>query len=215
MNAALRYPQCRERRYEARTMSCESIKIPLRDADIVVYPQLFSPARADALLQHLLAQTEWRQDHIRIYGKLRKLPRLTAWYGDPGCRYEYSGITLAPLPWIRCLSTLRARLETLTGDCFNSVLLNYYRDGSDRMGWHSDDEQTLGLNPVIGSLSLGATRRFRLQHKTDKALKKSIELCGGSYLLMAGATQHHWRHCITRTQRVCGPRINLTFRKII
>ncbi len=201
--------------YDVQTMFGDCIQIPLRDADIRIYPRLFGPAHADAVLQQLLAQTDWRQDQIRIYGKLRSLPRLTAWYGDPGRSYEYSGITMDPLPWTPCLSTLRTRLETLTGDDFNSVLLNYYRDGSDSMGWHSDDEKTLGINPVIGSLSLGATRRFRLQHKTDKTLKRSIDLDNGSYLLMAGATQHHWRHCITKTQRVCGPRINLTFRKIV
>lgn len=196
-------------------MPGDSIKIPLQDATIKLYPHLYDSVLADAFLQQLLAETAWRQDQIHIYGKLRKLPRLTAWYGDPGCSYEYSGISMEPLPWTQCLSAIRSGLETLTGDDFNSVLLNLYRDGADSMGWHSDDEQTLGLNPVIGSLSFGATRRFRLQHKSDKTLTESIDLASGSYLLMAGATQHHWRHCITSTQRVCGPRINLTFRKIV
>lgn len=196
-------------------MSAEPVVLALKDAEILLYPRLFSPARADALLRQLLEEIDWRQEQARIHGRLRPLPRLTAWYADPGKAYAYSGIHMQPLPWTRCLQSLRRRLRALTPERFNSVLLNLYRDGNDCVGWHSDDETVLGPNPVIGSLSLGATRRFVMQHKGDKSLRQSIELGPGSFLLMAGATQHHWRHCLPRTRRVRGPRVNLTFRTII
>ncbi len=193
-------------------MCGEKITLSLCDADIRVYPELYTRQQADALLQQVESQVTWRQDQIRVYGKVHQLPRLTAWYGDAGTCYEYSGIKMDPLPWTPVLGVIRDRPEDLSGDQFNSVLLNRYRDGRDSMGWHSDDEQSLGVNPVIGSLSLGATRRFRLQHKVKKHLKQSLDLNHGNYLLMAGTTQHYWRHCITRTQRACAVRINLTFR---
>ncbi len=196
-------------------MVTSPITIQLLDADILLYPQLYNLARADALMHQLESEIDWRQDQIRLYGRIAKLPRLTAWYGDTDKRYAYSGIKMDPLPWTPGLSATRKQLETLTGDRFNSVLLNLYRDGNDAMGWHSDDEKTLGSNPVIGSLSLGATRRFSLQHKTVKHLRHSIDLTHGSYLLMAGATQHHWRHRLAKTRRHCETRINLTFRYII
>ncbi len=196
-------------------MSGESIQYHLRDADLQLYPQLYSQSRADGILRKLLSEIIWRQDRIHLYGRHMKLPRLTAWYGDPGKIYTYSGISMEPLPWIRCLTEIRERLQVLTRVHFNSVLLNLYRDGNDSIGWHSDDEKSLGQNPVIGSVSFGATRRFKLRHKLDKTLKQSIDLHHGSLLMMAGATQHHWRHCVAKTRIACGPRINLTFRTIV
>ena len=196
-------------------MCGKKITLGLEDADISWFPQFFSLQQSNEILQQIESEVLWRQDQIRVYGKLHRLPRQTAWYGDAGAVYEYSGIKMEPLPWTPGLATIRDRLKTAFGDSFNSVLLNRYRDGRDAMGWHSDDEQSLGINPVIGSLSLGATRRFRLQHKDKKHLKHSIDLNHGSYLRMAGSTQHHWRHCITRTQRACAVRVNLTFRYLV
>ena len=91
---------------------------------------------------------------------------------------------------------------------YDSVLLNFYRDGLDSMGWHQDDEKELGLNPIIGSVSFGATRKFRFKHAGMKKLNVEIELENGSFLLMKGETQHHWYHCIPKTRRPVGPRIN-------
>jgi len=195
-------------------MPRECIPIPLKDAEIVLYPRLLTAVRAAALFRQLLAEIDWRQEQTRIYGTLRQLPRLTAWYGDPGNSYAYSGIHLEPLPWTGTLAALRGRLEAVTGHRFNSVLLNLYRDGNDSVGWHSDNEPALGPNPVIGSLSFGATRRFMLQHQREKNLRQSIDLSAGSCLLMSGATQRHWRHCLAKTRRRCGPRINLSYRQI-
>ena len=162
----------------------------------------------------LLEQTEWRQERITVYGKPYLQPRLSAWHGDLG--YRYSGIRLEPRPWTPLLRQLKRRVEELTGGEFNSVLLNYYRDQHDAMGMHSDDEAELGPRPVIASLSLGENRDFVLKHRTRKDLKAvKLPLESGSLLLMRGSTQQYWRHGINRQKKACGPRLNLTFRKVL
>ena len=168
----------------------------------------------EALMQELIDATEWRQQPITIYGKSYLQPRLLAWHGD--LPYSYSGIRLEPLPWTALLQRLRQLIETLTGLEFNSVLLNYYRDQNDCMGMHSDDEPELGPQPAIASLSLGETRDLVFKHRTRKDLQRfKLPLGSGSLLLMQGSTQQHWRHGINRLKKPCGPRLNLTFRKIL
>ena len=154
---------------------------------------------------------------IKIYGKETPIPRLQSWHGDENVAYQYSGKTLTTEPWTPALLKLKTELETFCknrlGDIrFNSVLCNLYRDGQDSMGWHSDDEPELGKNPIIASVSLGETRPFKLQHKKDKTLKWQVPLEHGGLLIMAGETQHYWRHHIPKSQRPLKPRINLTFR---
>jgi alkylated DNA repair dioxygenase AlkB len=190
------------------------VPILLPDADLVFYPSLLSQWESDRLLTELTQTIDWRQDSITIYGRSLPQPRLTAWYGDVGKSYTYSGITMQPTPWTATLLDLKATIDAISGQTFNSVLLNLYRDGNDSMGWHSDNEPELGPNPVIGSLSLGGTRRFMLRHRQQKDLKHQIELTSGSFLLMQGTTQHYWQHQIPKTKRSVPPRINLTFRVI-
>jgi alkylated DNA repair dioxygenase AlkB len=183
--------------------------IPLRDGEL--YFQKHFPLAADAMAR-LIAETDWKSEKIRLWGKEYLQPRLTAWHGDKA--YTYSGLTLAPLPWTPLLASIRDAVSATCGHPFNSVLLNYYRDGRDSMGMHSDDEAELGPNPVIASLSLGASRTLMLRHKRDKEIFR-IELTDGSLLLMAGATQHHWQHGINKDPRLREPRLNLTFRFIV
>jgi alkylated DNA repair dioxygenase AlkB len=191
------------------------VSLSLPNADIILYPSVFDKPESDRLLAELTQTIQWRQDWITIYGRSLPQPRLTAWYGDPGKSYTYSGITMNPAPWTPTLLTLKAKVDALAGVTFNSVLLNLYRDGTDSMGWHSDDEPELGTNPVIGSLSLGETRRFMLRHRFEKGLKHQLELTSGSFLLMRGTTQRYWQHQVPKTRRSVLPRINLTFRVIV
>jgi alkylated DNA repair dioxygenase AlkB len=185
------------------------------DADIAYSPAFFSLAGSDRLLQGLVEETPWRQDKIRLFGKEYDQPRLTAWYGDPGKSYAYSGLHLEPLPWTALLREIKERVEEEARVTFNSVLLNLYRHGQDSMGWHSDDEPELGRNPVIASVSFGGTRRFDLRHRFRKEVPKvSLELTHGSLLLMSGPTQHFWKHQVAKTARPVEPRLNLTFRVI-
>ena len=188
-------------------------RLPLIDADIRLWREVDLGRSDQALLGELIDASQWRQDRITVYGKPYLQPRLSAWFGDVS--YRYSGLTLHPLPWTATLLELKGRVEALTDHDYNSVLLNYYRDQHDSMGMHCDDERELGPQPAIASLSLGEQRELLLKHKTRKDLKSyRLPLPPGSLLLMCGQTQIHWRHGIAKCKQVCGPRINLTFRKI-
>jgi alkylated DNA repair dioxygenase AlkB len=183
--------------------------IPIEDGELSMLPQLPMPIDNAEILSRLVAETPWRADTVVVYGKRHLQPRLTAWYGEAG--YTYSGLTLHPLPLTPLLAQLRAAVERATGRRYNSVLLNYYRDGADSMGMHSDDEPELGPEPVIASVSYGATRTFTLRHKQSKRTVK-LDLTDGCLLLMAGALQANWHHGINKTAKLVGPRLNLTFR---
>jgi alkylated DNA repair dioxygenase AlkB len=190
---------------------CQRLDLP--DADVRLWPQAFAPGRAAALLLELRREVDWQQEHILVFGERRLVPRLVAWHGDPGASYLYSGTLHEPRPWTPTLLEIREVAEALTGHRYNSVLLNLYRDGSDGMGWHADDEPELGRDPVIASVSLGATRRFKLRHRRRKTVT-SLDLGHGSLLAMAGATQQCYVHAVPKTARAVGERINLTFRYV-
>lgn len=179
------------------------------------HPLLFDSQEQSLLMNALQEEIPWKHEHIKLFGKTHPTPRLTAWHGDTHCVYKYSGVVNQPFPWTPSLLTIKTRIESLSnGATFNCVLLNFYRDGSDKMGWHSDDEKELGPNPSIASVSFGATRRFDFKHKTEAHNKFSIQLESGSLLLMQGDMQHHWLHQIPAQKRIQEPRINLTFRYI-
>ncbi len=178
-----------------------------------LFEQFLCQEEADALYTALLAQIAWREEVLSIYGRQVTVPRLVAWYGDPQLRYSYSGVCHEALPWLPELMVLKRGIESHCGGRFNGVLANLYRHGGDSMGWHADDEPELGSNPVIASLSLGQARRFKLRHKRTKEVV-NVELGHGDLLLMAGELQHHWQHCVPKSRRAMGPRINLTFRRI-
>lgn len=167
-----------------------------------------------AVFAQLQAEIAWEQHYLTIFGRRVASPRQSCWVGDADAAYTYSGTRFAPRPWTPVLAQLRERMDALCAQPFNSVLCNLYRDGRDSMGWHSDDEPELGPEPLIASLSFGATRRFRLRHRRDPALQLELALPSGSLLLMAGTTQRHYRHDLPRALRVQAPRINLTFRRI-
>jgi alkylated DNA repair dioxygenase AlkB len=193
-------------------LSTEPLRLDLPDADVRLRRQAFQPAEADEMLAVLRSRIDWQQEDIVIFGQRRRVPRLVAWHGDPGTAYTYSGTAHEPLPWTPELQRVRHRAEELTGHRYNSVLLNLYRDGRDGMGWHADDEPELGHEPVIASVSFGATRRFKLRHRRSRSAARTLDLAHGDLLLMAGATQHHYVHAVPKTARPVGARVNLTFR---
>ncbi|MHB8626046.1 MAG: alpha-ketoglutarate-dependent dioxygenase AlkB family protein [Aggregatilineales bacterium] len=190
----------------------EQIEMP--DAEVVFYPTFFDPDESRAYFQELSNSIHWQQQSIDLLGSTIQLPRLTAWYGDMGKSYTYSGLTVHPESWTPILLAIKSRIETAANISFNSVLLNFYRGGQDSVSWHSDDEPELGTNPVIGSVSFGATRLFQFKHKSKPELRQSVELTPGSLLIMRGTTQHFWKHQIPKTKKPVDPRINLTFRVI-
>lgn len=193
----------------------EPCLLPIPDAEIYYLAGLLQEKTGEALLRRLIDETPWRAEEITVWGKRHLQPRLTAWHGDPGSRYRYSGIDLEPLPWTETLLGIHRAVETTARSSFNSVLLNYYRDHRDSMGFHSDDEPELGREPVIASVSFGATRTLTFKHRRRKDIDPvRLPLESGSLLLMQGATQRNWKHGIAKQSRPCGPRVNLTFRQI-
>jgi len=191
-------------------------RLPIADADVLLYHQIELGQSYDQLLYELIDNTTWRQEEITLFGKAHRQPRLSAWYGNRDSVYTYSGISLRPRPWNQTLLNLKACVESQLGRSFNSVLLNYYRDQRDSMGMHSDDESELGKQPVIASLSLGEERILLLRHRYRKELGTlKLPLPSGSLLVMKGDTQSHWKHGIAKQNHPCGPRVNLTFRTIL
>jgi alkylated DNA repair dioxygenase AlkB len=186
----------------------------LPDAELRFEPQWLAATEADALLEALGGQIAWETHRIRIFGREHDSPRRSCWIGDPGTSYVYSRVCFEPRPWPAALAALRARVDQASGVAMNSVLANLYRSGQDAMGWHSDDEPELGARPVIASVSLGATRRFRFRHRRDHSKTFAMDLPHGSLLLMSGDTQANWQHALPRTARPVAPRLNLTFRRI-
>lgn len=188
----------------------------IQDGEYWFMPNFLSEDQAVQQEILLLNTIDWKQEEVYVFGKKHKEPRKTAWYGDEECVYMYAGKTNHPIPWTDELFQLKTDIETLIqGTSFNSVLLNQYRDGNDKMGWHSDNEKELGKNPIIASLSLGVTRYFDFKHKRIKSLKKRLVLPAGSLLIMCGSTQENWLHQIPQQKTVKEPRINLTFRRVI
>lgn len=180
--------------------------------DVLYQPTWLSPEEAQAVMRSLCEEVTWKQETMGTPGGQVALPRLTAWQGDPGAVYVYSGIRNTPAAWTTTVQMLRQRLEQTTGAKFNSVLLNRYRGGNDSMGWHADDEPELGSEPVIASLSLGATRTFEFRHRRKMLPLERYALASGSLLVMQGQTQQHWNHRVPKEPSIQGERINLTFR---
>ncbi|HVU14653.1 MAG TPA: alpha-ketoglutarate-dependent dioxygenase AlkB [Phototrophicaceae bacterium] len=192
--------------------SLNAVRLPMADAEVLFFEQFFTLEESDVILAELEREIVWKQESIRVPGKSVPLPRLTAWYGDPGKTYRWSGITQRPLPWTQTLLAIRQRVEAPAQMVFNSVLLNLYRNEQDSVSWHSDDEPELA--PVIASVSFGAARPFQFKRIDNPKTRLSVDLTHGSLLIMRGATQQYWRHRIPKTTLPQPPRVNLTFRVI-
>lgn len=158
---------------------------------------------------------KWQHDSINMFGKNTYLPRYSAWYGDRDKPYTYSGLTLQPNKWDERLLYIKSEIEKVADVKFNSVLMNWYRDGDDHLAWHTDAEKELGSNPVIGSVNFGESRRFLLRRKDDKEKKFELQLKHGTLLIMSGALQHFWQHSVPKQKAAKSNRINLTFRTIV
>ena len=202
----------------------------LENAELLFIESFFEKEEADFFQKELTDNVDWQQGEIRMFGKKVLEPRLTAWFGDEGKVYTYSGKTQIPMPWNTTLLTIKNKIEeylypsvflsktsqnAVFPNHFNSVLLNFYRNGNDSMGFHSDDEKELGLNPTIASVNFGESRRFIFRRKDDKNEKFELLLTHGSLLIMAGEMQHYWQHTIPKEPKKTKPRINLTFRWIL
>ncbi len=182
---------------------------------LTLIERFLAPTEEEEVLRALLAEVPFRQNTIRMFGAEVLEPRLVAYHGEPSAVYTYSGRTHVPVPFTPTLGRLRARVERAAGVPFNAVLVNQYRDGQDSMGYHADDEPELGPDPVIASLSLGGSRTFVLapKKKSARADRVSLELTGGSLLIMHAGTQRAYVHALPK-RKAAGLRLNLTFRLV-
>jgi alkylated DNA repair dioxygenase AlkB len=184
------------------------------DLKIRIEENFFNPIDSDAFLTKLISKLPWESMVIKMFGRDTTIPRLQCWIGDEGCDYKYSGKKLNRQNWTKDLTMIRNKIYKELKMDFNSVLINYYRDGKDSMGWHSDDEKELGPSPTIASISFGSERDLVFRNKINKETL-SIPQAHGCLILIDGKTQKNWQHSIKKTRKVIGPRINLTFRNII
>lgn len=188
--------------------------LPISDGQLSIDESFLSVAQADQLFEQLFAELAWQHDELTVFGKSHLMPRLHCYQSERDLSYQYSGLTLKSNPYHPKVLQLKRYLEAATGCKFNAVLINLYRDGLDKMGWHSDDEIELGINPNIASISLGAQRCFKLKHKDKAAADISMELGHGTLLLMQGELQRYWQHSLPVRKKITQARINLTFRYI-
>jgi len=184
------------------------------DGDAVYYGKILNKEAANTYLESLTHTIGWKNDEAVIFGKHIITARKVAWYAGDTFSYTYSGITKKALLWTKELLELKKTVEELTGDNYNSCLLNLYHNGNEGMAYHSDDEKALGRNSGIASLSFGAERKFLFKHKRTKQTI-SLVLEHGSLLEMKGETQTNWMHRLPPTTKINKPRINLTFRTMV
>ncbi|MES2827044.1 MAG: alpha-ketoglutarate-dependent dioxygenase AlkB [Bacteroidota bacterium] len=179
------------------------------------HPDLFNGEECRHLLNHFIADTPWQQKTQWMFDKEVITPRLTAWYANENT-YDYTSLRRsAPNIWTPELLLIKSRVEWIAGVNFNSVLLNYYRDGNDSVAWHSDNEKALGSRPVIASVSFGQVRSFDIRNKRDHSEKYSIKLESGAMMIMKGDLQQHWDHRVPKSIKPMRPRVNLTFRIVV
>lgn len=201
----------------AKTISLnnsQGFKVKVDHGEYIYLHDFFSTGESNRYFNLIRQKADWKQESMNRYGRKIAFPRLVAWYGEDYKPYSFSGITLYPSQWFLELLEIKNRIEPIAGVTFNTVLLNLYRDGRDSVSWHTDAEPELGRNPVIASVSLGASRRFQLKHLYSKE-KIEIELTHGSLLIMRGELQHYWQHQIPKTSKTVGERINLTYRVML
>ena len=187
--------------------------VKTRDADVAYLGSFLPDEEADRALAEA-AREPYVQEKINIHGRTHDIPRLTMWYGEDGSTYTYSGIAMEPKPFPPFVREINERITRESDLSFNSVLINFYRDGNDKVGWHSDDEKELGREIHIASVSLGAERVFRMRRRADHSKVVDLALGHGSLLVMRHPTQIHWEHCLPPRKRIAEPRYNLTFRAI-
>lgn len=185
-----------------------------KDGTVHYYGKVFSKEKSDFYYDYLFNRIPWENDEAVIFGKLIITKRKVAWFGDKPFEYTYSKRTKQAKPWTPELLELKRKCEEVTGETYNSCLLNLYHDGSEGMAYHSDAEKDLKKHGAIASLTFGAERKFLFKHKTENE-KTEVFLENGSLLVMKGNTQDHWLHRLPTTTKVKSPRVNLTFRTIV
>jgi alkylated DNA repair dioxygenase AlkB len=189
--------------------------VSLQNLDVIFHRNFLTTTQSEYYFQKLLFEIKWNEKIVKVNKNPIIQKRLVAWHGDTIGHSSVFEYTDTPTPWTPILFDIKNKIERETKLSFNGVLLNLYRDGFDRIGWHTDNDiPILGINPTIASLSLGSCRLFKLRHKSLD-IKIDFELLSGSLLIMKGETQQFWEHCIEEDHTMIEARIGLTFRKVL
>lgn len=183
------------------------------DGQAFYFGNIFTDEESNNYFIELLNKIEWRNENVIMFGKEIITKRKVAFYADKGIEYTYSSKTKNGLEWNETLLTIKHIIETYTKVSYNACLLNLYHNGTESMGWHSDDEKEIVPNSSIASVSFGAERKFSFKHKSTRETS-SVLLENGSLLEMKGSIQKNWLHAMPKTSKVTTPRINLTFRQM-
>ena len=192
-----------------------SLLISGDQGEVEYVPNFISTKEANHYFNLINSETPWDRPHIKMFDKSFPIPRDTAWYGEKG--YIYSGIKNKPFGLTETLKELKNKVSKRCNSEFNSLLLNRYQTGIDKLGWHADDEPELKECLCIASLSFGEGRDFRIRKKSnfrsnkDKTLKLFLE--HGSLLIMRAPLQTYWEHEVPK-RKTENSRINLTFRYV-
>jgi alkylated DNA repair dioxygenase AlkB len=189
-------------------------RVELNNGWYIFEENFYDSLKSEVLHSYLINELPWKSGEIKLFGKVHPIPRKQVYFSDNRLSYSYSGKELVIDTWDENVLGIKSRVEALLNVEFNACLANLYRNGQDSNGWHSDNEKELGKNPIIASVSFGATRRFDLMHQATKQ-KLSFQLTSGSLLVMGGEMQHFWKHQIPKQNKIDESRVNLTFRKII
>lgn len=184
-------------------------------SQMLYFADFLSIEKCEEFFQQLLSGIDWMQEEIKMFGQVHKQPRLTAWFGKGLSAYSNYSQEIYAHPWTPTALTVKNATEQKAGAVFNSALINYYRNGEDYMGFHADDEPSLGEQPIIASLSLGAERRFVVKRRSDRKTVLDIVLAQGSLLVMSGNMQRNFKHGMPKSKKISNARINLTFRHIL
>lgn len=191
----------------------ETIRIERPQLELVYHPNFL--AQQNELMQEIKAKATWHRDRYKLFGREVDAPRLSCFYAEKGVNYNYSGMLVEGKGIPKYLENILNLVNTTCAHSFNSILINYYKNGADYMGWHADNEPELGENPKIASLNIGTSRRFQFKHRKLKNEKLEVLLNPSDLLVMQGETQHFWLHQLPKSLKVKTERINLTFRQIL
>ena len=200
--------------YEHPSLFSDKRELLPFDGSALLIPKFLELTQTAQLFQQLMEETLWEMPEMVMFGKKYPQAGLSTWFTNTNVSYVYSGITRTPHAMTPVLQAVMDHCTVASGAEYNSVLVNLYRDGNDSVSWHADNEEINGSEPTIASVSLGATRRFDLRHKESGETVR-VDLEDGSLLVMSGLSQHCWVHQIAKTKSKVGPRINLTFRRVV
>ena len=162
-------------------------------------------------VQSLWSMRPARPHQIKFFGKLIDTPRLQQAYGKD---YKFSGTVSRGLPIPQFLRPLMSYLNKRLGVHTNMLLVNWYRDGEDYIGMHSDDEKQVKPGTPVITVSFGVTRDFVLKNKTTKE-RIVMPVENNSVLVMKPGCQQTHTHGVPKRKRVKDYRISVTLREFI